>query len=271
MDSLYKFILRRPFFRGQDRFFSYLFSHGKLGRQTVTVKPLEGDFKICCDPSTWIGAKVIYTGNYEAAIKKIFKSVIKKGDRILDIGANIGFHTLYFAELTGNSGNVIAFEPVPHNYSALNFNIGLNNFKHITAKNIALSNKNELILIAADVSSPNPGAYNLFDKNGDISVNCFVGDEIINNDRVDFIKIDVEGYESFVIDGLLQTIKNNKPKIIFEYDKHYHQKTGRSEDYVFVLLASLGYHFQYIYNDGLQTISNFQKMVSGNILALPNG
>jgi len=271
MDSLYKFILRRPFFRGQDRFFSYLFSRGKLGRQTVTVKPLEGNFKINCNPLTWIGAKIIYTGDYESPLKKIFRSMIKKGDHVLDIGANIGFHTLYFAELVGSSGIVTAFEPVPVNYKALSNNIKLNKVQNIVAKNIALGTKNETITIRADENSDNPGSYNLFDKQGNVTIECRIGDEIVaENESVDFIKIDVEGYESFVIEGLIQTITKHKPVIIFEYDKAYHQKTNLPENHIFLMLSELGYSFQYILNHGLQDMTNFQEIKSANILACPN-
>ena len=77
MDSFFKFILRRPFFKGQDRIFNYLFNHGKLAKQGIVVKPIEGSFKIYCNPLTLIGAKIIYTGNYEPALKKIFRSTIK--------------------------------------------------------------------------------------------------------------------------------------------------------------------------------------------------
>ncbi|MGA9652062.1 FkbM family methyltransferase [Pedobacter sp.] len=267
MQNIYSFILRRSFFRGQDRIFNYLFSHNRLKKEVIVRKPIEGNFHINCDTSTWIGGKIAYTGEYERDLKKVFKFIIKEGDHVLDVGANIGFHTLYFAELTGKKGSVTAFEPVPHNYQALKTNIKLNNYANIITHNIALSNKDEQFCIKADIQSTNPGAYNLFEQNGDISIKCGIGDAVIGSQRVDFIKIDVEGYESFVLDGLLETIKKNKPKIIFEYDQHYHQKTGRSADYIFSLLVSVGYHFKYIHRDGLRDLEN---ITSGNILALPN-
>ncbi len=270
MLSLYRFILRRPFFKGQERLFNYLFTRHKLGSQTVTVKPIEGNFTINCDPLTWIGAKIIYTGNYEPALKKVFRSVIQKGDYVLDVGANIGFHTLYFAELVGATGQVRAFEPVPKNFKALEANIRLNNFNHIKAQKMALSNKEEQLYIQADENSENPGTFNLFELNGDTLIHCYRGDEIIGTERVDFIKIDVEGYESFVIDGLLETIKKNRPRIIFEYDKHYHQKTGLPEDYIFSLLQGLDYYFLHVYKDGPKPIEQFNNLQSGNILALPH-
>lgn len=175
---LYRFILRRPFFKGQERLFNYLFTRHKLGSQTVTVKPIEGNFTINCDPLTWIGAKIIYTGNYEPALKKVFRSVIQKGDYVLDVGANIGFHTLYFAELVGATGQVRAFEPVPKNFKALEANIRLNNFNHIKAQKMALSNKEEQLYIQADENSENPGTFNLFELNGDTLIHCYRGDEI---------------------------------------------------------------------------------------------
>lgn len=267
IQNIYKFILRRPFFRGQDRIFNYLFRKNKFKKETIFVQPIEGNFNILCDTSTWIGGRIAYIGDYEPELKRVFKSMIKKGDSVLDIGANIGFHTLYFAELTGMKGFVTAFEPVPHNYKALNMNIKINNYSNIKTHNIALSNKDERIYIKADIQSTNPGAYNLFEQNGDISIMCVIGDAVIGSQKVDFIKIDVEGYESFVLDGLLEIIKKNKPKIIFEYDQHYHQKTGRSADYIFSLLVSVGYHFKYIHRNGLRDLEDIK---SGNILALPN-
>lgn len=270
LNHLFKIILRRPFFRGQDRLFNYLFKKNKLNKGWRTVKPIQGNFKINCDTATWIGAKIVYTGNYEFALKNVFKSVINRGDYILDVGANIGFHTLYFAELVGEKGKVTAFEPVPYNFNVLNHNINLNTFSYITAKNIALGNKNEQISIAADEKSTNPGTFNLFDKSGNTLITCCIGDEIIGDQKVDFIKIDVEGYESFVIEGLLGTIKKNRPNIIFEYDVQYHKKTGLAKDYIFSLLTPLNYRFMQIYQGGPIILDNFDQLKSGNILAIPN-
>lgn len=270
LKNIARFILKRPLFKGQDRLFNYLFKKNNLNKGWRIVKPIQGNFKINCDTATWIGAKIVYTGNYEPALKKVFKSILKKGDHVLDVGANIGFHTLYFAELVGERGHVTAFEPVPYNFETLNYNVNLNNFKHIKTKNIALGSKNEQINIAADEKSTNPGTFNLFDQSGNTLITCCIGDEIIGNERVDFIKIDVEGYESFVIQGLFETIKKNRPKIIFEYDIHYHKKTGLAKDYIFTFLSELNYRFMHIYQDGPKNLDKFDKLQSGNILAIPN-
>ena len=74
------------------------------------------------------------------------------------------------------------FEPVPYNFETLNYNISLNNFKHIKTKNIALGSKNEQISIAADEKSTNPGTFNLFDQSGNTLITCSIGDEVIGNE-----------------------------------------------------------------------------------------
>ncbi|WP_161805839.1 FkbM family methyltransferase [Pedobacter sp. Hv1] len=228
-----------------------------------------GNFQIGCDTSTWIGARIVYLGDYEPELKKVFQTHIEADYTILDVGANIGFHTLFFRDLVGKKGKVIAFEPIPLNFESLNRNIALNGFKNIEVHQIALSNKNETISIVADVNSTNPGSFNLFDQNGDITVTCRIGDEIIITEKVDFIKIDVEGYESFVIDGLMKTITKFKPKIIFEYDNNYHKKTGLPANYIFSKIEPLGYHFFMVELSGVKKITTFENLRSGNIVAIP--
>lgn len=269
-NSIIKKILRRPFFRGQDRLFNFFFKNKMLQTGHIIGAPLNGNFKIKCDTNTWIGSRIIYLGDYEPILKKHFKTHINLGDTVLDIGANIGLHTLYFAELAGNNGKVIAFEPVLSNFNNLKANIALNPFKNIQTENIALGHKNEIIKIAADESSTNPGSFNLFDREGENEIICKIGDEVLNNEKIDFIKIDVEGYEGYVIDGLFETIKKNKPKIVFEYDPNYQFKTGLPNDYIFKKLLPLKYSFKLIHHRQITDITNVENVLDGDILALPN-
>lgn len=269
LTQLFRFILRRPFFRGQDRIFNFLFKRNKLQTGEQIVRPLTGNFKIKCDTNTWIGAKVAFTGDYEPNLKKVFRDHIRQGDCVLDIGANIGLHTLYFSELVGTSGQVVAFEPVPSNFRKLEANIELNNYQNINPVPVALSNRNEKIQIAADEGSTNPGAYNLFDQSGNTVIDCKIGDEVVRDQRVHFIKIDVEGYESFVIEGLTETIKKNKPKIVFEYDLNYQRKTGLPDNHIFDLLKDQ-YVFFSIHTSKIQKLENLENISGSNILAIPN-
>src|SRR5690606_34858412 len=104
---------------------------------TTIAKPIIGNFKINVNTANYIDACIYYTGDYEPYLKKHFVKYIKEGDVVLDVGANIGFHTLYFAELVGTSGKVFAIEPIDINFNALTVNCNLNNFSNIYAfKNV---------------------------------------------------------------------------------------------------------------------------------------
>lgn len=269
ISALIKKILKRPFFRGQDRIFNYFFIRNKLNHGIQKVKPINGNFNINCDTKTWIGAKIAFTGDYEPELKSIFKLLIKPGDVAVDIGANIGFHTLYFAELVGEKGKVISFEPVLYNFNSLKENIALNNFKNIKIHNIALSNKEEELTIDIDEESRNPGSFNLFEKEGNTHIKCAIGDEILINEPINFIKIDVEGYEGFVMQGLMKTIEKHHPILVFEYDVNYNHKTGLPDQYLFNLLKPLNYSFFKVDRNGLIPLT-LEGVKSCNVLAKPN-
>src|SRR3989344_9219581 len=70
-------------------------------------------------------------GYYEPYLTRVFDQHIKKGDTVLDIGANIGYHTLHFARLVGETGKVYAFEPHPSNFALLKKNIEANGYKNV--------------------------------------------------------------------------------------------------------------------------------------------
>ena len=81
---------------------------------------------------------------------------------------------------------------------------------------------------------------------------------------------DVEGFEYFVLKGLVKTIKKHNPTIVFEYDKNYQRKTNQDSLLIFELLESLGYRFQEIKRNGLAPINNYSSLISCDVLALPS-
>lgn len=268
MKFLYRLLLRRPFFRGQYRLFFYLFNRNKLQLEhPIETAPLKGKFKLICDTKTLIGAQIHYLGDYEGYIKAAFQQHIKPGNTVLDVGANIGFHTLYFSELVGNQGKVLAFEPVKYNFEKINDNIALNGYTNITLYQLALGNSNETFSIKARQDDSNPGTFNLFEK-GDLEIKCVIGDDVIK-EKIDFIKIDVEGYELYAFQGLKKIIEINKPKIVFEYDRNYQLRTQQDSKAIFEFLALLNYSFHEIKHEGLVPIEDFTSMIAGDVLALP--
>lgn len=139
---------------------------------------------------------------------------LKPGDVAYDIGANIGVYTIFMAKRVGESGRIVAFEPERKTYERLLTNIALNNLNNVTPFKIALgSDFGEGLLY----SGTSEGAtFNLMDRGENLGQKIrivqgdfFVVDESLPVPKV--VKIDVEGYEYFVIQGLEDTLK---PKII---------------------------------------------------------
>ncbi len=274
LSAIYRLILRRKHFKGQFKLFLWLYSRNKLKIKRTITKPLIGNFNINVVTTNYIDAWIYYAGDYESFVKKYFKTHIKPGDTVLDVGANIGFHTLYLAELVGASGKVIAVEPMPVNFKALEKNIALNNFNQIITINSALSSKNETINIYLNPTQHNPGAYNLFEEGEkNTLINCVKGDDLLTElsvNKVALIKIDVEGFEFEVLKGLYQTILKDKPVIIFEYDRNYQLKNNQDPAALFSYLINLNYSFLSIKADGSTKAFKYTETINGaEILALP--
>jgi FkbM family methyltransferase len=138
----------------------------------------------------------------------------------LDIGANIGNHTLLIAQL---SQKLISFEPVDFIFKALDQNIKSNKLSNTIAFNVGLSNKE----MATDIFIPkngNLGSSSITERKGDgeaLSIVLKKGDDFLREygfgSSVDFIKIDVEGHEAEALQGLQKTIISNQPLVLMEW------------------------------------------------------
>ncbi|MBU2564047.1 FkbM family methyltransferase [Patescibacteria group bacterium] len=158
------------------------------------------------------------SGVYEPFETKIIKSVIKKDNTVIDIGANIGYYTLLFAKLVGRNGKIIAFEPDPDNFFLLKKNVEINGYKNATLIQKAVSNKigtTKLYLHKNDKKQHS--IYNSNNSRKSIEIESTRADNYIN-EKVDLIKIDIEGAEGETIKGMKNLLKKNKKiKIITEF------------------------------------------------------
>jgi FkbM family methyltransferase len=157
----------------------------------------------------------------------------RRGEVLVDIGAHIGKYTLTTAKVVGNEGMVVAIEPHPVNYQTLQRNIGLNKLENAMALNLAAWNTDcELKLFTGDVAGHHSVKVNR--RIGWVEVKARVTDHVLKElrlDRVDWIKIDVEGAESEVLCGLEETISKYKPKIITEvFYENVHARTQNVDE-----------------------------------------
>jgi len=189
-------------------------------------------------------------GIYEHYIFDYIKNNIDiNGKTIIDIGANFGFHTLEFADLVGECGKVISFEPQKLIYYQLCGNIILNGYDNVTAYNVALGNETTTLKMenlnyhsdnTINIGNAHLNAYTDLAYN-DVEVRPLDSYEF---EDVAVLKIDVQGYEPKVLDGAIETIKKHKPIIFIEVEAPQLQIYGWNESDVFGRLDALGYEYK---------------------------
>ena len=152
-------------------------------------------------------SRLIYDGFEEAEIEYL-TNTLTKGDIFVDIGANIGLFSLIASKIVGIEGKVICFEPAPLTYSRLNENLKLNKLQNIDSRNIGLSDKKGELTFY--VSTNGYDAWNSFAPSQDNKLESSIQVPVstldrellnINKSKIKLVKIDVEGWEKFVITG----------------------------------------------------------------------
>jgi FkbM family methyltransferase len=170
-------------------------------------------------------------------------AALPPGGAFLDVGANIGLHTLAVAHhLESRGGRVLAFEPHPENYRALRDNIQRNALRNVTAENVGLADFPDVI---TGTSAPGPGNWSLASK-GEcrFEVRLVRLDDYLDQHplpSVDAMKIDVEGAEVRVLRGARATIERSRPVIVFEVCPMWLARMGTSVDELFDMVQAPGY------------------------------
>lgn len=202
--------------------------------------------------------ELIYGNNYEEATTNIFKGFIKQGSIVVDIGANVGYFTLLSSLVVGDKGKVYAFEPEPKNYQLMLQNIKLNKLSNIVAENKAVSDKNGSIEFFVDeVESGGNSIFQNAVQYGDKDLSHSIQIETVsidkyfsNNEVIDFIKIDVQGAETLVLDGMRDIVKrNDNIKMVIEIAPYWLEKAGYSTAQCWELLTELGFKYKYRIHD----------------------
>ena len=192
------------------------------------------------------------------AIKKEWESHIRKFTQvyntlyniknIIDIGANFGYHTLLFSREC--SMHVYAFEPQIQNFQLLEDNIKMNNIKNIISYNYACGDENcEIKMPFFDNNcernmgdiTPNIDCVNNFSITKSVAL-----DKIIFPSKIDFIKIDVQGWEKKVLLGMQEILKTHKPLLIFEFENFQLLKTNTSCEELFNFIREQNYYIYFL-------------------------
>jgi len=164
-----------------------------------------------------IGTLIMLRGSYANGRADEIKNAVKEGDTVIDIGANIGYFTTLLAKLVGPKGKVFAFEPDPRNFSLLQRTIERNGWSHVVAEQKAVSNKaGEFTLYQHKAWSANSLTQD--ECVSTVKVQVVALDEYFPHGKVDFIKMDTDGSEPLVIEGMHKLISRSPNiKILTEY------------------------------------------------------
>lgn len=248
----YKSSVGRKFFRNKKK----LFNEFSERKQMVIFA------------DDYVSNRILSHGLYEKKqLELIFDWLKCKKDifnsTALDVGANIGNHSLFFARFFSKC---ISFEPNPRTFSVLEINSRL--VDNIIPINLGLSDKKGTAPLYT--SFRNVGGSSLSgDRNSVVDSQCDIQldriDDIINaEENIGFMKMDVEGHEWFVLRGAEKVIKENKPIIIFEHNT----TTENSDKDVINLLNSYGYHDFYEVVDGWQRLNKSLSRYPGFLRSL---
>ena len=219
----------------------------------------------------YIGRSIEHYGEYSALEMKLFEQICRLGHIVIEVGANIGAHTIGLSRRVGADGRVLAFEPQRLPFQTLCANVALNSVQNVDCFWAAMGSESGFVNVP-DVDprkESNFGGITLMGAQCDRCVPCHTLDQYTMLTRVDFIKIDVEGMELDVLLGGKQLLAERKPVLYVENDR-----IEKSEALI-RLIASFGYrlywHLPPLFNpDNFYANSQnlFGGVVSANMLCL---
>lgn len=199
----------------------------------------------------YVGASLLKYGEFSETEVELFDAIVNPGDIVIEIGANIGAHTVRLAQMVGDRGRVLAFEPQRIVFQTLCANVALNSMTNVECYQQAVSNARTSINIP-DVDprqDNNFGGLDLEEAErvlGGNPVQCTRLDDLLGYVKhLRLLKIDVEGMEADVIESGRQLIETLKPVLYVENDR------PEKSEHLMKLLNGLGYrlywHCPYLY------------------------
>lgn len=197
--------------------------------------------------------------------KRVYLSFIRSGDVVVDVGANVGAHTVFFSHLVGASGRVVSFEPIPENVAAMRALIERRaRFDNVTIIQSAVGNPGSATTAVLCVpgtdstqASLRPQLAGSWERESDIRslkcpITCLDADPQVRSlEHIAFIKIDVEGGERDALEGAAATIARHRPLIYCEAYEKWTRAFGYGPSDLMDLARSLGYREARVITGGM--------------------
>jgi FkbM family methyltransferase len=183
-------------------------------------------------------------GDYERAEFEALDRALRPGMVVVDVGANVGLHSVFFAARVGPAGKVIALEPEPDNYRYLTDNVRRNGLTNVDAVLAGAGAREAAMTLNLLPGGMGGHSFAPVDGGTPIEVRVVRLDDFLpqRTARVDLVKIDVEGFEVQVVAGLMETLARDRPTLLIEFSPQLLRRNGDDPE---ALLATL----QSLYND----------------------
>lgn len=245
--ELFRNLFKIPFFR--KRYFGFhqhIFNPYQLFVSVKKQIVYRENIRLQVHLSDWIQQQLYFLGDYEKPEIDYLSDFLKPGDVFIDIGANIGLFSFNASKIVGDEGKIYAFEAFPPNYKQFKENILLNKFENIITENKAISSQNSTMEIFYNEKDNNIGMASAFLKN-------FTSKEIVESttldqysedhhiDKINLIKIDIEGGEYDALLGMNRILTELKPHILIEINHKTLLDSGHSEMEIINLLSKFNY------------------------------
>ena len=210
-------------------------------------------------------------GVLEAEELRFAHALIRPGMHIVDIGANVGFHSLEFARWTGPNGTVDAFEPAPDNHAVLQRNISASGLSNVTAHELAIADR--VGQTQMYLSPIHRGDHRIVAPEGDrqsIAVRTATMDSLYADRRIDFVKIDAQGAEYLVLAGMREVMRNNPSLVVMlEFCPQLMSQSGHSPNDLIGLLGEFNRRIMVVDHERRRYVDCDAQMLSRKAAAEP--
>jgi FkbM family methyltransferase len=242
-----------------------------LQSANLCIKRCKHGFMMFHTNDTYIGRSLDIYGEFSEGEMELFGQFIRPGMSVVDAGANIGVHTIYFAKAVGAGGQVLAFEPQRVLHQILCANLALNGLANVVAVNVALGREEGTSLVPR-IDYAKGGNFG-----GVVLGKARNGEEVPVKTldswglkSCDLIKIDVEGMEQAVLEGAKTVLEQHKPLLYVENDRVEKQKA--LIEWLLARDYRLFWHRPRLFNPNnhfAATENVFGNIISANMLCVP--
>ena len=271
--EILRWYLRKFPLRDGKTFFYQRFSPRLTPPEPFVIAALDAGFCMKLDLRDAVQRRMYFYGDYDERYEaQMIRRLLDKGEMFWDIGANIGYFSLLAAAALQQSGRVIAFEPGQVAYARLMDNIALNPFRNITTFNLAVTDREgeAALHLAAGTAD---GCASLYGAGPEVtareicrtvSLDGFAPSHALPGP--DFIKIDVEGAELFVLQGAREILSVSRPLVLVELKAKTLAASGTNKHDIQELLAGYGYVPSFPYRRKWYRARDVSEVKSRNLL-----